>query len=317
MTENGRQQPDGLLAWMESLGDPSRLRMLRMLERQELGVAELGDILQMPQSTISRHLKILAERGWTRSRRVGTTHLSSLNTDELDPTQKKLWQLAREQTAHWSSVKQDDIRLQRRLRERHDESKQFFTGAAAEWDRMRTQLYGVLFGHNALLALLPSDCVVADLGCGTGETLRTIAPYVGRAIGIDNTPAMLQAAGRRLVECANVELLQGELEALPVESECADAAVMVLSLSYVADPVQCVRELARILKPGGRCSIVDITGHDRDDFRVQMGQTRLGFGTDEIQKMLVDQHLKRVQVRLLPPEPNTRGPSLFLASATR
>src|SRR5688572_26187583 len=100
-------QPARLLKWMESLADPTRLRLLRLLERHELGVAELCDILQLPQSTVSRHLKLLADESWVRGRRQGTNHLYRTLTGELDTPAKKLWQLAREQTDNWPATKHD------------------------------------------------------------------------------------------------------------------------------------------------------------------------------------------------------------------
>src|SRR3954453_8688238 len=90
--------PDALLAWMGSLADPTRLRLLRLLDKHELGVDELRDVLQMPQSTVSRHLKVLADEGFARSRRVGTTNLYRTILDELEPPARKLWLVAREQT---------------------------------------------------------------------------------------------------------------------------------------------------------------------------------------------------------------------------
>src|SRR5580698_9186202 len=113
-------QPAALLGWMETLADPTRLRLLRLLERNELGVVELCDVLQLPQSTVSRHLKVLADQGWCMSRRQGTTHLYRTLLDELDATARKLWILAREQTVNWPAVRQDALRLERRLREKSD-----------------------------------------------------------------------------------------------------------------------------------------------------------------------------------------------------
>src|SRR4030095_4075993 len=127
------RQPDALLGWMESLADPTRLRLLRLLERQELGVAGLCDVLQLPQSTVSRHLKVLFDQGWLHSRRDGTAHLYRVILDELLPARRKLWLLAREQTEEWATARQDDLRLERRLKERQNESSAFFAGAAAEW----------------------------------------------------------------------------------------------------------------------------------------------------------------------------------------
>src|SRR3954464_4876030 len=159
-------QPESLLAWMDGLADPTRLRLLRLLERHELGVIDLCDVLQLPQSTVSRHLKVLSEGGWVRSRRQGTTHLYRMILDELEAATRKLWLLAREQSDGWATVAQDELRLSRRLKERQKESEAFFAGAAGEWDRLRVEMYGKKFAREAMMALLPSDWVVADLGCG-------------------------------------------------------------------------------------------------------------------------------------------------------
>ena len=110
-----KSQPQALIAHMEAISDPTRLRLLRLLERHELGVVELCDVLQLPQSTVSRHLKILADGQWVQSRRQGTTHLYRTLLDELDPAARKLWLLAREQTDAWATVQQDALRLTRRF----------------------------------------------------------------------------------------------------------------------------------------------------------------------------------------------------------
>src|SRR4051812_2814080 len=181
------QQPRALLGWMESLADATRLRLLRLLERHELGVAELCDVLQLPQSTVSRHLKVLADQGWARGRRQGTNHLYRTILDELDAGARRLWLLAREQTDAWPAVKQDRLRLERLLRQKQDDGQAFFAGAAGEWDRLRGELYGRAFTDAALLALLPAGYVIADLGCGTGEVIQRVAPYAQRVIGVDNS----------------------------------------------------------------------------------------------------------------------------------
>ena len=192
------QQPAALMEWMEALADPLRLRLLRVLERHELGVAELCDIAQSPQSTVSRHLKVLGNGKWVRSRRQGTNRLYRLILDELDPAARKLWFVAREQTEAWPAVKQDQLRLDRLLNAKAGESQAFFAGAAGQWDRLRDELYGRAFSYAAMMALLPAETIVADLGCGTGPLAAQIAPFVARVIGIDNSPAMLKAAAKRL-----------------------------------------------------------------------------------------------------------------------
>src|SRR4051812_29839602 len=280
------QQPRALLGWMESLADATRLRLLRLLERHELGVAELCDVLQMPQSTVSRHLKVLADQKWVRGRRQGTNHLYRTILDELEAGARRLWLLAREQTDAWPAVKQDRLRLDRLLAEKQGDSQAFFAGAAGEWDRLRGELYGKNFSDAAMLALLPGDTIVADLGCGTGQVIAALAPFVKQVIGVDSSPPMLKAARKRLADRKNVDLRKGDLSAVPIDDQTCDAAMLILALTYVADPAAVLSEMSRVLKPGARAVLVDLSPHDREDFRRQLGKTRLGFDAKELEQLL-------------------------------
>jgi ArsR family transcriptional regulator len=302
---------------MESLADPTRLRLLRVLERHELGVVELCDILQLPQSTVSRHLKVLSDQAWTRSRRHGTTNLYRTILDELDITARKLWVLAREQTNDWPTVQQDEMRLIERLRERQKDSQAFFAGAAGQWDKLRGELYGSRFTTAAMLALLPDNLTVADLGCGTGQLSADLARYVKSVIAVDNSPAMLKAAQKRVEGLDNVDLRRGDLETLPIDDGCCDAALMVLVLTYLADPKPALSESARILKPGGKLVLVDLLPHDRDDFRRQMEQQHAGLEPVDLKKMLSEAGLTKIAHRALPPEPAVKGPALFIAAGAK
>jgi SAM-dependent methyltransferase len=310
------RQPEALLGWMESLSDETRLRLLRLLERHELGVAELCDVLQLPQSTVSRHLKVLADEGWLRSRPQGTTNLYRMDSAEVDPAARRLWMLTREQTEAWATVAQDQLRLTRRLAERQP-SQGFFAGAAGKWDRLREELYGRTFTQEAFLGLLPADWVVADLGCGTGQVAAALAPHVRGVLAVDQSAAMLKAARRRLSEFPNVELKQGTLEALPLDAATCDAALLLLALTYVEDPARVVAEAARILRPGGRLVVADLLRHDREEFRREMGQLRLGFDPREMEGLLRGSGLEDVGARPLTPDPEAKGPALVLATATR
>jgi ubiquinone/menaquinone biosynthesis C-methylase UbiE/DNA-binding transcriptional ArsR family regulator len=309
-------QAPALLAWLEALAEEIRLRLLRLIERHELGVVDLCDIVQLPQSTVSRHLKVLVDGGWARSRRQGTTHWYRTILDELEPGARRLWLLAREQSDAWTAVQQDQLRLTERLRQRQKDSQAFFAGAAAQWDKLRQELYGNAFTQVALLSLLPADSIVADLACGTGQAAAALAPFVARVIGVDNSSAMLKAAQKRVAEAKNVDLRRGDLEALPLESASCDAALLLLALTYTARPQMVLAEAARILKPGGRLVIVDLLPHDREDFRRRMEQTELGIDPARIQSMLQGTGFEKANVRSLPPEPHAKGPALFVATAT-
>jgi ubiquinone/menaquinone biosynthesis C-methylase UbiE/DNA-binding transcriptional ArsR family regulator len=310
------QNPDQVLNWLGSLADATRLRLLRLLERQELGVAELCDILQLPQSTVSRHLKVLGDQGWVRNRKEGTAHYYRTLLDELDPAARRLWLVAREQTDRWATINQDNLRLQRLLQQRSD-SQSFFAGAAAEWDNLRGQLYGRQFSTAACLGLLSNNSVVADLGSGTGHIAAEIAPYVQTVISVDNSTAMLKAAKRRVANLPNVDLRRGELTAIPIDDSSCGAALIVLALTYVLHPATAIAEAARILKPGGKVVIIDLLPHDRDDFRRQMNQHWPGFDLESVRHWLTDVSLEVTTCRPLPPEPNVKGPALFICTAMK
>jgi SAM-dependent methyltransferase len=316
-TPEASRQPEALLAWMGSLAEPTRLRLLRLLERHELGVAQLCEILQLPQSTVSRHLKNLGDEGFIQSRPQGTNRLYRMVRMENGAAARRLWRLAQAETEGWPTARQDELRLARVLARQQPAAQAFFAGAAGEWDRLREEAYGRALNQTALLALLPSAWVVADLGCGTGALTAALSPHVARVIGVDQSAAMLKAARSRTVGRPNVELRKGSLEALPIDDGACDAALLVLALAYVPEPRLVLAEMARVLKPGGRAVVVDLLRHDREAFRLEMGQQCLGFEGVELGEMMREGAFGSAACRELPPDAGAKGPALILATAER
>jgi SAM-dependent methyltransferase len=310
-------RPEALLGWMEGLADPTRLRLLRLLEGRELGVADMKDALRLPQSTVSRHLKVLLDRGFVRSRAQGPTNLYSLAPLNGDGGSTRLWQLAKEQTEGWAAAAADSNRLQKRLEGRRRSSRAFFQGAAGQWERLREQAYGSAFLQASLLELLPPDWVVADLGCGTGGLVASLAPHVRKAIGVDQSAAMLEAARLRVASLPAAELREGSLEALPLKDGECDAALLVLVLAYVADPQPVFAEMARVVKPGGRVVVVETASHDDAEFTARMGQQHQGFAAPVLDGWLRSAGFVNTRVRGLPADPDAAGPALVLCSAVR
>ena len=198
-----RPEPlEGLLSSLESLADPTRLRLLRLLETHELGVAALCEILQLPQSTVSRHLKVLGDLGFVKSRAQGTNRLYRMVRLEKDAPARRLWLLARDQTDGWATARQDDLRLRARCSAARVPAAQvFFAGAAGRWDRCARKRTAGSLNQTALGALLPPTWTVADLGCGTGAPAAALRPHVARVIGVDQSAAMLKAA--RAADCGS------------------------------------------------------------------------------------------------------------------
>src|SRR5262245_48238600 len=206
-----------ILDHMAALADPIRCRMLLPLEQHELTVGEICAVLQLPQSTVSRHLKTLADDGWVVSRRDGTSRFYGMVSDDLDAAARRLWSVIREQVSSTNGAEQDDRRLKTVLARRRSKSEEFFASASGQWEMLRGNLFGERFDLHALLALLDADLVVGDLGCGTGLVSGLIAPHVGRVIAVDGSADMVQAARRRLKGATNVEVRRGDLESLPID----------------------------------------------------------------------------------------------------
>ena len=302
---------------LTTLADATRGRMLLILERQELTVSELCSVLQLPQSTVSRHLKTLADAAWIASRRDGTSRYYTLALDERDAHTRRLWSLLRERIASTPGADQDVRRLKSVLGRRQTKSEEFFASAAGQWDRLRRELFGAASALHALPALLDRSWTVGDLGCGTGETSAALAPFLARTIAVDRSGDMLQAARRRLRDATNVEIRRGELEALPLADAELDAAVMMLVLHHVPDPAAALAEAGRALKRGGRLVVCDMLPHDREEYKQQMGHVWLGFGDDQMRKLLAAAGLEDVRIVPLPVDPHAKGPALFVASALR
>jgi ArsR family transcriptional regulator len=302
---------------LTTLADATRGRMLLILERHELTVSELCAVLQLPQSTVSRHLKTLSDSSWVSSRRDGTSRYYTLALDDRDGHIRRLWALLREQISTTPGADQDARRLKGVLGRRQSQSEAFFASAAGQWDRLRRDLFGSASALHALPALLDPKWTVGDLGCGTGETSAALAPFVARVIGVDRSGEMLQAARRRLRELPSADVRRGELEALPIEDGELDAAVMILVLHHVPDPAAAVKEAARAIKAGGRFVLCDMLPHEHEEYKTQMGHVWLGFREDQLRKIAASAAFNEIRFVSLPVDPSAKGPALFVMSATK
>jgi ArsR family transcriptional regulator len=301
---------------LQAFADPIRGRLLLALEGQELTVREIQSALQLPQSTVSRHLKVLADLGLVVIRSEGTSNWYRMPKD-LESGGRRLWLAVREEVAGSPSAKRDAIRLERILADRHLASQQFFASAAGQWDRLRSELFGPASGLLALPGLLDERWVVGDLGCGTGQQIAAMAPFVHKVIGVDESAAMLKTARQRTRTLSNVELRTGTLEAPPLEPAELDAALLMLVLHHAGDPAKVLAAVHRALKPEGRVLIVDMQPHEHVEYREQMGHQWLGFQEAELRGWLDAAGYENARVVALPPDPKAKGPPLFAASAYR
>lgn len=303
-----------LLNRLATLSDLARVRLLRLLALHELSVGELAAAVQLPQSTVSRHLKLLHDGGWVIKRAAGTASLYRLVEDALDDDARELWRLTQTQLGDSHTLQDDDVRLAEVLAERREDSRTFFGRLGGEWDHVRKELFGAAFTSEAFLAFMPSHWVVADLGCGTGNGAAVLAPYVRKVIGIDREPAMIEAAQRRTADLNNVEFREGELTSLPLEDGEVDGAVVLLVLHHLEEPLDALRDIHRVLAPQGVLLVVDMVPHDREAYRHTMRVQQLGFDESTVRGWASDAGFDDARYSRLRPAIGAKGPGLFVAT---
>ena len=310
-----RTAPPPLLQWIEPLNDLARLRVLRVLATCELGVGELASVLQLPQSTVSRHLKRLLEAGWIVRRTQGTAALYQMATVTLDETARTLWQLASASLEGLPSSNEDDHRAREVIARRHVDSRRFFGDIGGEWTELRQSLFGQVIGLQPILGLLDPDWTVGDLGCGTGQLAAELATWVHRVEAIDREAAMLKAARKRLSDIDNVGLHKADVGELPFDDGVLDASILSLILHHLDSPGMALKEAGRITR--GPILVIDMMSHERTDYRDTMGHLHLGFTAEELETLADGAGLMMQRYIALSPDPEASGPPLFVARLVR
>ena len=299
---------------LSALATPAKTRILKLLSQEELSVTEVAQVVQLPQSTVSRHLKGLTESGWAQSRRAGNSVLFILST-ELKEDDARLWSyISLELQERWAD---DRLRLERILLTRSASSRDFFSRLGHRWRDLRTEMFGEHYLTHLAFALIPRGQVIADLGCGTGDTLEHLAPRVDRVIGVDREPTMLDVARTRLARFDNVELREGEVESPPLQPKEIDLALMNLVLHLMEAPEEALTATAEALQSGGRVIILDMVRHQRKVYRRTMGHVHLGFDRVDLETLAQASALTLRSYQTLPPDLNATGPALSAAVLER
>lgn len=281
------------------LGDEGRLRMLRLLSKQRLNVTELTAILDLAQSGVSRHLRLLREAGLVLEEREGGYAFYRLSEDGGDAVSARLRALlTAEFEAHGRDrvVSADEARLQEVLRRR----KEDFDAASVSGERRQIvpgrswAAWARALGH-----LLP-PLKAADLGCGEGYLTIEISRWARSVIAVDRSPAVLRAA-RALASrrnAANITWKKGDIERLPIRDTEVDVAILSQALHHAVEPERALAEAARILVPGGRLLVLDLGQHGEDWVRERLGHNWLGFTADHLASLLNGACLEEVRVQV-------------------
>ena len=301
---------DGLVTGLKAAGEPTRLRILRLLAEQDLTVSELTQILGQSQPRVSRHLKLLTEAGlierlpegaWAFFRlmghtlsvngRAGSAALSALIVDQVDDQD--------------SIVRRDLERLADVKSARANDAAAYFRANADKWGRLRSLHVPEVDVEKAVVEIVSrGQCrSLIDIGTGTGRVLELLSPHIKSGTGLDVSHEMLTVARSNLSSASieNCQVQYADIYALPFESECVDLVTIHQVLHYLPDPGQAIAQAARLIRPGGEIIIVDFEPHELEFLRTDHAHHRLGFAHADIETWCRSVGLVEVSVKSFPP----------------
>jgi len=271
-----------ILKSLRLLADPNRVRLLLLLEHEELSVAELQEILSKGQSQISTHLSQLKAAGLLEDRRTGKNIFYRLKSRE---SLGSLLELLRAEEI--PEAEQDADALKLVLRKRNDRMRSYFDEMAGKFGKQYVPGRSWKGLAEVLLRLMPR-MVIADLGAGEGTFSQLLAQRAEKVIAVDNSEKMVEYGQMMAAKngVVNVEYRQGDLEELPIESESVDLAFFSQALHHAQHPEKAMGEAHRILRPGGRVAVLDLVRHNFEQAREMYADVWLGFGEAEILRFL-------------------------------
>ena len=302
---------------LRALSDPTRLRIVALLERGELSVAELQEITRLGQSRISTHLGLLQESELVQSRREGKRAFYKLN-EQADATAREFIQVAIRGAKELPEHSSDQINLKRVLNRRREQAEVYFNQIAGRFDRV----YGPgrswqAFGH-LLLRVLP-PLVVADLGAGEGLLSELLARRCKRVIAVDNSEKIV-AFGKAKAKkngLKNLEFRLGDLQKPPVDADSVDLVVLSQALHHAEVPAEAIAAAYKILKPGGQIMILDLLQHNFEKARDLYGDRWLGLAESDLHHWLENAGFKKIEITVVAREEQPPHFQTILAGAEK
>jgi ubiquinone/menaquinone biosynthesis C-methylase UbiE/DNA-binding transcriptional ArsR family regulator len=302
---------------LRALADPTRLRIMALLEKDELSVNEIQQVTRMGQSRISTHLRPLQEAGLIQYRREGKRTFYKLNP-EADPTGKEFIELARRGAKELPEFGGDQINLKRILRRRQEQAQLYFDQVAGRFDRSygpgrSWQAFGQL-----LLRLIP-NLVVADLGSGEGLLSQLLARRARKVIAVDNSEKIVAfgASKAKKMGLKNLEFRLGNLEEPPIEAGSVDLVVLSQALHHAKEPARAIQATHRILRSGGQLMILDLLEHQFEKARELYGDHWLGFAESDLHKWLEAAGFKKIEITVVAREEEPPNFQTVLASGEK
>lgn len=285
-----------LSAFCRLLGDDVRLRLLRLLAREQLNVKELTAILGIAQSGVSRHLGLLRKSGVVEERREGGYAYYSLRA-QGNETLQAVWNALEPQLSGDTSdpdLRADDARLLEVLRLRKEDFLTHGSGSGQLVPGRSWAAWSRALGH-----LLP-PLVVVDAGCGEGYLTAEAAEWAEQVIAVDRSKDMLRRARQlaRKRDLHNIVWRVGEIEQLPLDDASADVVLLSQALHHAARPERAVAEAVRVARVGGRVLVLDLRAHDQEWVKGRLGDQWLGFSDEGLHDLLDTAGLDDVRVQV-------------------
>ena len=303
---------------LRAAADPSRLRLLRLLDRAELNVGELAAATAMTQSSVSRHLAVLRAAGFVEERSEGVRTYARVAPSPPPESAALFAAVLAAVRAEGFGHADDLVRLERVRRERESNREAVFDEIAADWDALREELLGGRLAPPDIASLLaPGGMRIVDAGAGTGVSLpwlSAVAGPEGSVIAVERSAAMATRARERAAGLANVEVRRGRIEDLPVPDRWADALVLSLSLRQPADPVAALARCIRAVRPGGRVVVADVEAHGDATLVDRLGRGFAGFTPEELVSTMTAAGLESVRA-VDAPHPSHAGNGVRTARA--
>jgi ubiquinone/menaquinone biosynthesis C-methylase UbiE/DNA-binding transcriptional ArsR family regulator len=302
---------------LRALSDPTRLRIVALLEKDELSVNELQEVTRLGQSRISTHLGLLADCEMASARREGKRTFYKLNP-AADNIAAEFIQLAIRGAKELPEQAHDQINLKRVLARRKEQAQVYFNQIAGRFDRV----YGPgrswqAFGH-LLLRILP-PLVVADLGAGEGLLSELLARRCKKVIAVDNSEKIVAfgAAKAKKNHLKNLEFRQGDLQHPPIEAGSVDLAILSQALHHAENPAAALKSAHKILKPGGQILLLDLLKHNFEKAHELYGDRWLGFAESDLHRWLEEAGFKKIEISIVAAEEQPPHFQTMLAGAEK
>lgn len=292
--------------FLKLLADPTRLRLLLLLEQEELSVAELQAILGMGQSRISSHLAQLKRAGVVSDRRAGKNVYYGASANGQDSRRGQVVELTRILARELPETARDRTALKLVLRKRQDKAREYFDELAGKFGRSYVPGRSWQALAHALIPLIRPG-VIIDLGAGEGTLSQLLAKNARKVIAIDNSPKMVEFGSNlaRQHGFKNLEYRLGDIEDPPVAKNSVDLAILSQALHHAIHPERAIAAAHRMLKRGGRLIILDLLSHRFDRARELYADHWLGFSEVQLHQWLEKAGFRDIEVNVVSRENQT------------